>query len=136
MSEKIPEFIRKKVAERALFKCEYCLIREEDMVFPYQIDHIISKKHKGGSEMDNLAFACSMCNQFKGTDIASCLTPNGAVIPLFHPRKQDWEDHFKYLNGEILAKTEVGEATAQLLHFNSSDRIMLRKLLEQVGRYP
>ncbi len=49
---------RQLVAQRAEFRCEYCLIHEEDTFFGCEIDHIISKKHGGSNELENLAYAC------------------------------------------------------------------------------
>ncbi len=47
MASDIGEALRIEVAERANRRCEYCLIHEEDVGFPLQIDHIISRKHGG-----------------------------------------------------------------------------------------
>lgn len=58
-----------QVAERAYFVCEYCLIHADDTYFGCQIDHIISEKHGGLTEADNLAYACAFCNRFKGSDV-------------------------------------------------------------------
>ncbi len=124
------------MANRAGLRCEYCLVHEDDMFFPYQVDHIISKKHRGSSDLANLALACSVCNQHKGTDIATYLIPNGPLVPLFNPRKLTWSDHFKISDGEIIALTDVGRATSLILNMNNPDRIILRKLLMQAGRYP
>lgn len=69
MSRYIPENIRVFVAERAKHRCEYCRIHKDDLFFVYQVDHIISLKHEGLTEANNLAFACSLCNQNKVLDL-------------------------------------------------------------------
>ena len=46
MSRYIAENIREFVALRAKHKCKYCFIHKYDLFFVYQIDHIISLKHK------------------------------------------------------------------------------------------
>ena len=71
MSHKVPQIIRSQVARRAQFKCEYCLMPEELSFLPFQIDHIISLEHGGGSEIDNLAYSCPHCNQHKGSDLST-----------------------------------------------------------------
>ena len=71
MSNRISFEIRQIVASRANFVCEYCLIAEADAYFKFQVEHIISRKHGGSSELENLALACVFCNRYKGSDIAS-----------------------------------------------------------------
>ena len=63
--------LRQTIADRAESLCEYCLIAEADTFYGDQIDHIISLKHGGSSETDNLAYACSLCNRAKGSDVGS-----------------------------------------------------------------
>ena len=35
------------------------------------VDHIISVKHEGSTTLDNLAYACVVCNRQKGSDLGS-----------------------------------------------------------------
>jgi len=58
------------------------------------------------------------------------------LVRFFNPRRERWSDHFRLLEGQILAKTEIGEATAKILDFNAPERILRRRLLIKVGRYP
>lgn len=53
----IPADLRRQVIERANGLCEYCLIHEDDTYFGCQVDHIISEKHYGPTEADNLVTA-------------------------------------------------------------------------------
>lgn len=53
--------LRRLVALRADYLCEYCLIPEAD-VLRNQVDHIISVKHGGATTADNLCYACIFCN--------------------------------------------------------------------------
>ncbi len=73
MSRYISEDLRHLVAARAEYLCEYCLIHEDDTFFGCEVDHIISMKHGGPTEADNLAYACAFCNRQKGSDIGSIL---------------------------------------------------------------
>lgn len=50
--------IRRKVKERAKSRCEYCRIHEGDSFLTFEVEHIISQKHGGGDELENLAYAC------------------------------------------------------------------------------
>ena len=47
MSINIPEALRREVAIRAKYRCEYCRRPELDSFIRYQSDHIISRKHGG-----------------------------------------------------------------------------------------
>lgn len=93
---------------RAGHRCEYCLIYEQDAGFPHQVDHIVSRKHSGSSTADNLALACIICNRYKGSDVASINPGSGQVVRLFHPRHDQWADHFRIQAEVIEALTEVG----------------------------
>src|SRR5438045_838759 len=98
MSRFINEDLRQFVAARAYHSCEYCLIHESDTVFGCEIDHIISIKHGGATEAENLAYACAFCNRYKGTDLGSLLSRTGELTRFFSPRLDLWADHFE-LNG-------------------------------------
>ena len=67
----IPVALRQFVYERANAQCEYCLIPEDVVFAPHEIDHIIAEKHGGPTEANNLALSCTLCNKYKGSDIAS-----------------------------------------------------------------
>ena len=56
MGSDIGEQRRAAVARRAEYRCEYCLIHEDDVGFRHQIDHVVSRKHGGSSDFDNLAY--------------------------------------------------------------------------------
>ena len=129
------ERLRRAVAERAYQVCEYCLVHEEDAYHGGEMDHILSLKHGGASSLDNLAFACFHCNRHKGTDIGA-RAETGAFVRLFNPRVHRWRDHFHLQSGPIEAATEVGAATAKLLEFNHPERVALRRILADTGRYP
>ena len=71
MASVVSAALRRLVVQRAHFLCECCLIHEEDTFYGCQVDHIISIKHGGLSESENLAYACPFCNRSKGSDIGS-----------------------------------------------------------------
>lgn len=116
------------VAARAAHQCEYCQLAAADTFFGCQVDHIISEKHGGQTEADNLAYACVFCNRFKGSDIAS-LTTGGELTRLFHPRRDAWKAHFHWDIHRIAPLTPVGEVTVKLLGFNLPDRLLEREVL-------
>ncbi|MEM9888944.1 MAG: HNH endonuclease [Bacteroidota bacterium] len=136
MSRYISKEIRVKVSEKANFRCEYCKVHEEDSFLPFQIEHIVSLKHGGGSELENLALACPHCNQNKGTDLTTFLESYQDIVPLYHPRLQVWFDRFQVEEGEIIAQTRIAAATIKLLKLNEAERLIQRRLLMKIGRWP
>jgi hypothetical protein len=127
---------RAEVARRAGYRCEYCLLHEEDSGFPHEVDHIISRKHGGSSDADNLAFSCLACNRHKGTDVASVQPITGEALRLFDPRRDRWTDHLRLKGAAIEAISETGAATIRILRVNDLERISERRILQALGRYP
>jgi hypothetical protein len=127
--------LRREVRERALSRCEYCLIHEDDALIHFEIDHIIAEKHTGPTELSNLALSCYICNNNKGSDIAS-LSRSRLVTRLFHPRTDTWSDHFQLMGDRIEPRTPIGEATERLLEFNIAERRDERRGLQLLERYP
>jgi len=136
MSKKIPGSLRRQVAARAGYRCEYCRRPEMDSFLRYQSGHIISRKHGGKTILSNLAHTCPVCNNAKGTDLATVLGAEETLVRLFNPRKQDWFDHFEVMDGEIIPKTDTGAATIKLLNLNQVNRILERLDLISAGLYP
>lgn len=136
MRKFLPYKKRKFVAQRANYCCEYCRLHERFMFLSFVIDHIISLKHGGGDETDNLAYACAHCNQHRGSDLTTFLDSYDDIVLLFNPRKHIWHDHFETIDGEILAKSRIGQASIKIFKFNEPDILILRRELSQAGLYP
>jgi hypothetical protein len=128
--------LRDLVAIRANFVCEYCLVSEEDTYFSCQVEHIISLKHGGSSEPGNLAYACTYCNRFKGSDIGSITSKDKELIRFYNPRIDSWHEHFKLKGNYVEPLTDIGDVTSRILQFNNDDRLLERKSLIEQGRYP
>ncbi len=136
MKQRISKALRTLIAERAAFRCEYCLVKEEDSFLSFQVDHIIAEKHGGGIEIENLAYSCPQCNYCKGSDLVTFLDSYQDLVPLFNPRTQLWDEHFYIRKGEIIGLSRMGEATIKLLQFNFPERLIQRKILMEGGFYP
>jgi hypothetical protein len=128
--------VREIVVQRAEYRCEYCLLHEEDSYLPHQIDHIISRKHGGLTVPENLAYSCIRRNAWKGTDLGSVSTRNGQLLRFFNPRQDRWTDHFRLHGAVIEPLTAEGEVTARVLRLNLDKRVVERRLLIAIGRYP
>jgi HNH endonuclease len=134
MARWISAELRQAVASRANLLCEYCLIAEVDTFYGCEVDHIISLKHGGASELDNFAYACALCNRAKGSDIGS-ISPAGEFTRFFNPRTDLWAEHFRLEGATIQPLTTIGEVTAHILRLNESARIHEREELIRFGKY-
>ncbi len=126
MSRYISENIRSLVAKRAGHCCEYCKIEEDVSLYSFQIDHVISLKHGGKTEIENLAYSCFLCNNSKGSDVGTVFQPEMNFTRLFNPRIDTWNEHFEYEDCTFYAKSIIGEATIKVLKLNDLDRIIER----------
>lgn len=136
MSRDVSESLRQFVADRAYHVCEYCLIHEDDTFWGCEVDHIISRKHGGDSTPNNLAWACAVCNNRKGSDLGTLVGQPPALVRLFHPRTDRWARCFQLLGVKIDAANAVGAATVKLLQINAENALLEREDLRSVGRYP
>ena len=134
MSRYIPDTIRIAVAERAEYQCEYCRLPAQYSLFAFHIDHIISLKHGGETDLNNLSYACQICNLNKGTNIATFLDSFDTPVRLFNPRIEPWEEHFEIdIMGEIIPRSSIGRATIKAMNLNHPDGIIERRELIKLG---
>jgi hypothetical protein len=103
---------------------------------PYQIDHIIARKHRGMSTQDNLALACFYCNTHKGPNIAGINRSTGEVVRLFHPRRDAWPDHFYWEGARLRGLTDIGRVTIDVLCINDPEYVAVRQALIDEGVFP
>lgn len=132
----ISEIIRRQVTERANGCCEYCLLHQDYSLFPHEVDHIVAVKHRGQTIFSNLCLSCLDCNRHKGSDIASIDLETGQVTPLFNPRVDHWERHFRVDGSFIQPLTAQGRVTVFLLDMNSDEQLAKRAELISLKRYP
>jgi len=133
MADEISQQLRREIRNRANGRCEYCQIPETLLLAGCEVDHIISRKHGGATELSNLALSCARCNRAKGTDISSIHAGSGALVRLFNPRVDRWDEHFVMDGARIIGLTPIGEVTAALLRFNDDERIVECRLFLQAG---
>lgn len=129
--------LRREVVERAGGCCEYCLSGSEDRAIEFAIDHVIAEKHGGPTQADNLCLSCYWCNSYKGSDLSSVdWDADRAIVPLFNPRNQKWDDHFHLDGLRIVPDSSTGRVTVFLLQLNAPERIKERRVLMALGVYP
>jgi hypothetical protein len=85
--------------------------------------------------MSNLALACQGCNNRKFTRVESEDPVNGERVPLFHPRRDHWIDHFAWNTDATLmiGLTPTGRATIECLRLNRPGVVNLRRILISAG---
>ena len=86
--------------------------------------------------MENLALACPGCNLHKADRTTSVDPLTGKQVPLFHPVRQHWAEHFRIKGHEIEGYTAVGRATVAMLDLNHFRRQRIRRVEEAFGLYP
>ena len=99
----------------------------------HEPDHIRARQHGGLSVFENLAFACFLCNRYKGPNIASFDPLTGQLVLLFNPRTQLWHEHFEWEGAFIQPPTAEARVTVNLLRLNDKERLAERQTLLEAG---
>ncbi|MFQ5633169.1 MAG: HNH endonuclease [bacterium] len=130
--------LKRAVFERAQGSCEYCRSQIRYAMQSFAVEHIIPRQAGGQSSLENLALACEGCNghKFIKTEAMDPVTEN--MVPLFHPRKQLWSDHFTWSSdfAFILGLTPTGRATVDTFQLNRDGLVNLRRLLYAFDKHP
>lgn len=79
-----------------------------------------------------------MCNGFKSDHTHGTDPLTGEDVPLFHPRRQQWADHFAWsTDGQlVLGLTSCGRATVVALQLNNVIAVMVRREWVAAGWHP
>ncbi len=126
------------VGARADGCCEYCKSQARIATQSFSIEHILPKHRGGETEIENLAFSCQGCNNSKFTKIDARDPDSKKVVPLYHPRKQKWREHFEWNDDFtlIIGLTPTGRATVMALRLNREELVNLRRLMYVTGDHP
>ena len=116
----IRDSIKQLVRQRANCLCEYCHSSERLSANRFTVDHLIPRSLGGSDDLDNLALACRRCNERRYNFIAGLDPETEEIVPLFHPRRHSWADHFIWTEeGTIVSGiTPIGRATCIRLDLN------------------
>lgn len=129
--------LRRLARARAGRRCEYCRFHENDLpLWPFHLDHVRAKQHRGRNVSENAAWACPRCSALKGTNLSTVDPDSDAVVRLFNPRLDLWNAHFLIHSDRVIGRTSIGRATVWLLRMNSDERVQLRAELRSAGRWP
>jgi hypothetical protein len=132
----IPRDLVEFVFLRAANRCEYCRLSQLGQEATFHVDHVIPRAADGPTTADNLALACVSCSLRKWAKQTAVDPDTGDEVPLFNPRSQTWDDHFRWDGARVVPLTPTGRATAVSLAMNRPVILAIR--LEELarGRHP
>ena len=135
MARYVPTEMRQSVANRAVNRCEYCLIGQVS-ILRHHVEHIVPLRHGGRTSIENLALSCPACNENKGMCVGSFdFDSDGAMTRFFNPRIDNWSEHFRIENADIVPLTGEARVTLKILRINDEDRVEERNELLMLGLY-
>lgn len=135
---RIPRSLRRHVIAESRNRCAYCHSLTAITGTRLVIDHIIPESAGGRAVWENLCVACHSCNEFKGAQREAQDPLTGETVPLFHPRRQLWREHFCWImdGSTIMGLTPTGRATVAALNMNHPLIVEARRRWVQVGWHP
>lgn len=138
MSVYLSAELRQQLVEADDHRCVYCQTTQSNSGHPMVTDHIIPQSKGGLTEFENSCFACRRCNEFKGATTKAEDPLSGKVVPLFHPRRQQWRDHFAWdaAGVRIEGLTAIGRVTVMALKMNNEVILHARQNWVSAGWHP
>jgi len=104
----------------------------------FTIDHIVPEKRGGSNGTRNLCWCCFWCNVYKQARTEAKDWRSAHLVPLFHPRLDNWRDHFRWSRDstKIVGRTAVGRATIKALRLNRSMLVKARRVWARFNLHP
>lgn len=138
MSTYIPTSLKSKIEQVDRDRCCYCLTQEANSGISMSFDHIRPQSKGGETTFDNVCLACRSCNEFK-SDLIEAEDPlTQSTVLLFHPRQQQWSDHFTWSEDgtKVEGLTDVGRASVLALQMNHPTIVVARRRWVASGWHP
>jgi hypothetical protein len=138
MSRYVSKEKRQIVKERANTCCEYCQCQEEFCPSPFSIEHVTPLAKNGTDDLENLAYSCQGCNNFKYISIEAIDPLSGEMVKLYHPRKDVWNEHFRWSKDHLrlIGISPSARATIDLLKLNRKGVLNFRRATKTLGKHP
>ncbi|MFN9435835.1 MAG: HNH endonuclease [Planctomycetota bacterium] len=124
------------VCARAGNRCEYCRTHQSLQGATFHLEHVIPRSKGGLHVSSNLALACPSCNLHKSDRVTIPSPKSSQDVPLFNPRTSLWKQTFDWDDFQIIAKSEIGNATIHALDLNHDRRIRIRQAEKMFGLFP
>jgi len=102
----------------------------------FHVEHIVPQARGGHTQLQNLAWACPSCNLHKAHRIESVDPGTSNQVPLFHPRVDNWNTHFRWDGYHVVGNTPIGRATVAAVDLNHPRRLMIRQAEEGFALFP
>ena len=108
---------------------------EKASAIAFEVEHITPKRDGGTNDDANLALSCRSCNQYKGAATTGTDSDTGAEAALFHPRTDDWDEHFRYDIETfcVVGRTPTGRATVERFQMNNPFQLAARRVWRAAG---
>ncbi|MGH2369400.1 MAG: HNH endonuclease [Chloroflexota bacterium] len=129
---------RERLLAQAGDRCGYCRSSQRIMGVRLILDHLTPLGRGGVDDEENLWPSCQPCNGFKQARTEVRDLVSGDVVPLFNPRRQQWNEHFAWVDGgrRIDGRTAIGRATVAALRLNREELVEARGFWIQAGWHP
>ena len=137
-SQYVPVALKRLVIERASGICEYCCSQAKYAIDPLVMEHIKPVSQGGKTLSENLALSCQTCNNCKYTKTEAPDPATSLIVPLFHPRRMAWAEHFAWNSDatRMIGLTPTGRATIAQLQTNRDSVINMRRVLTVMNEHP
>ena len=107
--------------------CGYCGVSETAVGGELEIDHFRPLSAGGSDELENLVYACTACNRFKGDYAPAGDAPES--LRLLRPHRDDMAAHVvETAHGRLLGLTPRGWFHLDRLHLNRPLLVEMRRL--------
>jgi hypothetical protein len=133
---RISRKLHAQVVRRAGNRCEYCQLSQIGQEAAFHVDHVVPQAASGKTKADNLALACVSCSLRKWAKEFGVDPESGETVPLFNPRTQRWEDHFRWEGPRVVPLTAIGRCTLATLSMNRPLIVAIRKEEMLRNRHP
>jgi hypothetical protein len=130
--------LQRHVRERFANCCAYCRTAENLTATTFEFEHILPRCAGGETAFENLCLSCPMCNRYKSDQVLASDAVTLTEVPLFHPHKDQWEDHFAWSEEgtEVVGLTPIGRATVAALKMNRPQMIRVRRMWVAMSEHP
>ena len=125
-------YLRRAVEARADDRCEYCGLAQIGQKAVFHVDHVVPRSAAGETHIGNLALACVSCSLRKGARQTAPDPATQTEATLFNPRRESWNDHFRWDGLQVVGLTATGRATVGALGLNR--QLALAILQEEASR--
>jgi hypothetical protein len=130
--------VREGVIIRSGNCCEYCKSQDKYSPNGFTIDHIVPESLGGTDDLENLAYACFLCNRLKSKKLHSIDGLTETHAPIYNPRIESWHEHFAWNEDAsiIVGISPTGRGTVAELKLNREKLIEYRKAILPLGTHP